>query len=67
LSGYWGRVAVFAAAFTAQLLTYNIAAYYLPYAPGFAYGAELAPLNVAVANAGAAVGAFLLLPHHRPV
>jgi hypothetical protein len=62
LSGYWGRVAVFAAAFTAQLLTYNIAAYYLPYAPGFAYGAELAPLNVAVANAGAAVGAFLLLP-----
>jgi len=43
LSGYWGRVAVFAAAFTAQLLTYNIAAYYLPYAPGFAYGAELAP------------------------
>jgi hypothetical protein len=62
LSGYWGRVAVFAAAFTAQLLTYNIAAYYLPYAPGFAYGAELAPLNVAAANAGAAVGAFLLLP-----
>jgi hypothetical protein len=62
LSGYWGRVAVFAAAFTAQLLTYNIAAYYLPYAPGFAYGAELAPLNVAAANAGAAAGAFLLLP-----
>jgi hypothetical protein len=62
LSGYWGRVAVFAAAFTAQLLTYNIAAYYLPYAPGFAYGAELVPLNVAAANAGAAVGAFLLLP-----
>lgn len=62
LGGYWGRVAIFAAAFTAQLLTYNIAAYYLPYAPGFAYGAELAPLNVAAANAGAAVGAFLLLP-----
>jgi hypothetical protein len=62
LSGYWRRVAVFAAAFTAQLLTYNIAAYYLPYAPGFAYGAELAPLNVAAANAGAAAGAFLLLP-----
>ena len=62
LSGYWRRVAIFAAASTAQLLTYNIAAYYLPYAPGFTYGAELAPLNVAVANAGAAVGAFLLLP-----
>lgn len=62
LKGYWGRVAIFAAAFTAQLLTYNIAAYYLPYAPGFIYGAELAPLNIAVANAGAAVGAFLLLP-----
>ena len=62
LSGYWGRVAVFTAAFTAQLLTYYIAVYYLPYAPGFAYGAELAPLNFAVAHAGAAVGAFLLLP-----
>jgi MFS family permease len=62
LSGYWGRVAVFAAAFTVQLLAYYIAAYYLPYAPGFAYGAELAPLNFAVAYAGAAVGAFLLLP-----
>jgi len=62
LIGRWGRVAIFAAAFTAQLLTSNIAAYYLPYAPGFAYGAELAPLNVAVANAGAAVGVFLLLP-----
>ncbi len=62
LRGYWGRVAIFAAAFTAQLITYNIAAYYLPYAPGFAYGPDLAPLNVAVANAGAAVGAFLLMP-----
>jgi len=62
LRGYWGRVAIFATAFTAQLLTYNIAAYYLPYAPGFAYGPELAPLNVAAANAGASAGAFLLLP-----
>jgi MFS family permease len=43
LSGYWGRVAVFVAAFTAQLLAYYIATYYLPYAPDFAYGAELAP------------------------
>ncbi|ACB40006.1 MFS transporter [Pyrobaculum neutrophilum] len=62
LRGYWGRVAVLAAAFTAQLLTYNIAAYYLPYAPGFAYGADAAAVNIAVANAGAAAGAFLLLP-----
>ena len=62
LRGYWGRVAVLAAAFTAQLLTYNIAAYYLPYAPGFAYGDQFAPINVALANLGATVGAFLLLP-----
>lgn len=62
LKGYWGRVAVLATAFTAQLLTYNIAAYYLPYAPGFAYGYEYAPINVAVANLGASIGAFLLLP-----
>ncbi|AFA40720.1 Sugar (and other) transporter [Pyrobaculum oguniense TE7] len=62
LRGYWGRIALLAVAFTAQLITYNIAAYYVPYAPGFAYGAEFAPINVAVANLGAAVGAFLLLP-----
>ena len=62
LRGYWGRVALLAAAFTAQLITYNIAAYYLPYAPGFAYGAEFAPVNAAVANFGAAAGAFMLLP-----
>ncbi|MEZ0248725.1 MAG: MFS transporter [Thermoproteus sp.] len=47
---------------SAQLTTYNIAAYYAPYAPGFPYGSDFAPIVVAVANFGASLGAFLLLP-----
>lgn len=54
--------AVLLAATAAQLATYNIAAYYLPYAPGFPLGAESAPLLIAIANAGASLGAFLLMP-----
>lgn len=46
----------------AQLATYNIAAYYMPYASGFPLGASSAPLIVATANAGASIGGFLLLP-----
>jgi len=45
-----------------QYVTYNIISYYLPYASGFAYGIDIAPLNIAIANLGASVGAFLLLP-----
>ena len=45
-----------------QYVTYNIISYYLPYASGFAYGIDTAPLNIAIANLGASVGAFLLLP-----
>ncbi|MEL9990023.1 MAG: MFS transporter [Thermoproteus sp.] len=47
---------------SAQLATYNIAAYYAPYAFGFPYGSDFAPVVVAVANFGASLGAFLLLP-----
>jgi len=45
-----------------QYVTYNIISYYLPYASGFAYGIDIAPLNIAIANLGASVGALLLLP-----
>lgn len=45
-----------------QLVTYNIAAYYSPYAEGFAYGPESAPVVIAVANLGASLGAFLFIP-----
>ena len=54
--------AVLATVSAANVATYNIAAYYVPYAPGFPYGADSAPVIVAVANVGASVGAFLLLP-----
>ncbi len=45
-----------------QLLTYNMVAYYSPYASGFIYGPESAPLIIFYANLGASIGAFLLLP-----
>jgi hypothetical protein len=61
LGRYAWRLLLLTASFTIQLLAYNVASYYLPYAPGFAYG-YAAALNVAVANVGASVGAFLLLP-----
>ena len=37
-------------------------AYYSPYAPGFAFGIEVAPLVIFTANLGASTGAFLLIP-----
>jgi MFS family permease len=43
-----------------QYVTYAMMAYYAPYAPGFTFGAESAPLVILVANAGASVGAPLL-------
>ncbi len=55
-------LAVLATVSAANVATYNIAAYYLPYAPGFVYGADSAPWVVAISNAGASIGAFLLLP-----
>ncbi|MFB6490498.1 MAG: MFS transporter [Thermoproteus sp. AZ2] len=55
-------LSVLVAVAAAQLATYNIAAYYAPYAPGFPFGESSAPLLIAIANAGASIGAFLLLP-----
>jgi len=45
---------------TTQLLTYNMVAYYSPYAPDFKYGSVA--LIIFFANLGATAGAFLLLP-----
>lgn len=56
------RLAVLLVVTTTQLATYNIAAYYSPYAEGFPLGVEMAPVVVAVANLGASVGAFLFIP-----
>ncbi|MFN3803811.1 MAG: MFS transporter [Pyrobaculum sp.] len=56
------RLAVLLMVTSTQLATYNIAAYYSPYAEGFPLGVETAPVIVAVANLGASIGAFLLIP-----
>ncbi len=62
LSHYWFRFLVLAVVTVAQYVTYDVTAYYLPYAQGFVFGAEIAPMVVLVANTGASLGAFLLLP-----
>jgi len=59
---YRFRLAVLAVITVAQYVTYGMMAYYSPYAPGFAFGVESAPLVVFTANLGASAGAFLLLP-----
>ena len=59
---YLFRLSVLITVTATQLVTYNIAAYYSPYAEGFAYGPESAPVVIAVANLGASLGAFLFIP-----
>ncbi len=62
LRKYRFRFLVLAVITVVQYVTYNIVAYYAPYAPGFTFGVSAAPLVVLVANLGASVGAFFLLP-----
>jgi len=59
-SRYRFRIAVLAVVTVAQYVTYGIAAYYAPYARGFSFGVESAPVIVMVANAGASLGALPL-------
>jgi MFS family permease len=54
------RFLVLAAVTVSQYVTYAMMAYYAPYASGFRFGAESAPLVIMVANSGASVGAPLL-------
>jgi hypothetical protein len=46
----------------AQYVTYGMLAYYAPYASGFVFGINEAPKIIFVANLGASIGAFILLP-----
>ncbi len=62
LSKYKFRLAVLAAVTIAQYVSYNLTAYYLPYAPGFAFGEEAVGLVVLYANLGASIGGLLLVP-----
>jgi MFS family permease len=56
------RIFILATAQITQLLTYIMVAYYTPYAQGFIYGIESAPLIILAANVGASIGAFILAP-----
>lgn len=62
LSRYAFRLAVLAVTVIAQYITYSMAAYYLPYASGFAFGEGAEAYVVLIANIGASAGAFLLIP-----
>ena len=62
LSKYRFRFSILAIITVSQYVTYNIAAYYLPYAPGFAFTLSIVPLLIFIANLGASTGAFMLLP-----
>ena len=59
---YRFRLVILLTITTAQLLTYNMVAYYAPFARGFAYGIDTTPILILTANLGASAGAFLLLP-----
>jgi len=60
LARYRLRLAILAVVTVVQYVTYNMMAYYAPYAPGFAFGPEAAPYVIFVANLGAALGAIPL-------
>lgn len=62
LTRYLFRFSVLAVVTVAQYATYDLTAYYLPYAPGFRFGEEAVVYVVFYANLGASIGAFLLLP-----
>lgn len=60
LDRYRLRFFVLAAITVTQYVTYNMMAYYAPYAPGFSFGLDSVPVIVFVANLGASLGAFPL-------
>ncbi|MEB3851614.1 MAG: sugar porter family MFS transporter [Desulfurococcales archaeon] len=62
LRRYRFRLAVLAVVTVAQYATYDMAAYYLPYAPGFAFGEGAVGYVVFYANLGASLGGLLLAP-----
>ena len=62
LERYLFRFIVLVIITLAQYITYDITAYYIPYAPGFAFGEKVVSYVVLYANIGASIGAFLILP-----
>jgi len=61
-SKYAFRLIILLVITSSQLLTYNMIAYYSPYAPGFVYGYSSIPYITFFANLGASLGAFILIP-----
>ncbi len=59
---YFFRFLVLIIITLAQYITYDITAYYIPYAPGFVFGKKVVSYIVLYANIGASLGAFLILP-----
>ncbi len=59
---YAFRLAVLGIVTIVQYVTYSMMAYYAPYAPGFAFGIESAPIIIFIANMGASTGGILLIP-----
>ncbi|MEM4798938.1 MAG: MFS transporter [Sulfolobales archaeon] len=59
---YLFRLAILIILTFTQLLTYNMIAYYAPYAQDFRYGIESTPMIILISNLGASVGAFILIP-----
>lgn len=59
---YLFRLIILLVAQSSQLLTYNMIAYYFAYVPDFAYPPDVIPLMIMIANLGASIGAFILLP-----
>ncbi|MCS7097729.1 MAG: MFS transporter [Candidatus Methanomethyliaceae archaeon] len=62
ISKYPFRLIILAIVTVVQYVTYGMLAYYLPYAPGFVFGIGEAPRIIFIANLGASIGAFILLP-----
>lgn len=60
--GFLYRFAILSVITVSQYVTYGMMAYYAPYARGFSFGVESAPLVIFVANIGASIGAPLLWP-----
>lgn len=62
VSKYPFRLIILAIVTVVQYVTYGMLAYYLPYAPEFVFGVGEAARIIFIANLGASIGAFILLP-----
>ncbi len=62
LSRYFFRFLVLAVVTLTVYITYDVTAFYIPYAPGFSFGEGVVGYVILYANLGSFLGAFLLIP-----